>query len=93
MNNYDPRFGETFYSDSFHSGIAHEDILIRIHCDTYFLKAKTNYDNELLMAALSEEDVLRVKELISNCQIIRFHCGHGIHLEKSKQFIKALLNI
>ena len=94
MNRYDPRFGEAFYTDSFHSGIPHEDILKRIRCKTVFMKAKTEISPDgILMAALNDEDVKRVSELIGDCKIIRFDCGHGIHVEKPKEFIKCLLDL
>ena len=41
MNQYDPRFGEAFYNDSFHCGLPHEEVLQRIKCKTIFMKAKT----------------------------------------------------
>lgn len=94
MNQYDPRFGETFYDDQFHHGIPHEDILKEIRCRTVFMKAQTNIsDDGILMAALSEEDLERVSGLIENCQIVRFDCGHGIHIEKPREFIKCLINL
>lgn len=94
MNKYDPLFGETFYSDTFHAGIAHEEILNKIKCRTTFMKAITNIDESgLLLAALSEEDLHLVCELIPNCNIKRFECGHGIHIEKTKDFIECLMNL
>lgn len=94
MNHYDPAFGEAFYNDSFHCRILHEDILKKIQCPTVFMKAKTSINTDgILMAALSEEDVKRVCELIVNCEIVRFDCGHGIHFEKPKEFVKCLLSL
>ncbi len=94
MNNYDPLFGENFYNDNFHCGIPHEEILSNITCKTIFMKAQTNIsENGILMAALSEDDVKTVSELISDCNIVRFDCGHGIHIEKPKEFIKCLAKL
>ena len=92
MNHYDPMFGEAFYNDSFHNGILHEEILRNITCDTVFLKATTNVnENGILMAALSEEDLEHVTKLISSSRVVRFECGHGIHIERKKEFIECLL--
>lgn len=44
-----------------------------------------------MMAALSEEDVARVAELISNFTLVRFDCGHGIHTEKPKEFVRCII--
>ncbi|MDE6911103.1 MAG: alpha/beta hydrolase [Lachnospiraceae bacterium] len=91
MNNYDPLFGENFYNDSFHCGIPHEEILRNIKCKTIFMKAQTNInENGILMAALSEDDLEKVSALIFDCKIVRFDCGHGIHIEKPKKFIQCL---
>lgn len=94
MNHYDPLFGEAFYTDSFHCGIIHEDILRKISCKTIFMKAKTNINSDgILMAALNDDDVKKVLELVGNCKIVRFDCGHGIHIEKPKEFMKCLLDL
>jgi len=94
MNRYDPLFGEAFYTDSFHAGIPHEELLKSITCRTIFMKAKTNVSEDgILMAALSEEDLEKVSEGIANFQIVRFDCGHGIHIEKPKEFIECLIEL
>lgn len=94
MNKYDPLFGETFYNDSFHRGIPHEKILSNIRCKTIFMKAQTNISEDgILMAALSEEDLGKVSELIVDCRIERFDCGHGIHIEKPKEFVECLMKL
>ncbi len=94
MNHYDPLFGEAFYSDTFHCGIWHEDILKNIRCKTVFLKAKTEISPDgILMAALNDEDVEAVAALIGDCEVVRFDCGHGIHIEKPKEFVGCLLRL
>ena len=92
MNQYDPRFGEAFYDDSFHAGIPHEETLKQIRCKTVFMKARTETNDGLLMAALNEDDVRRVSELIADCTVVRFDCGHGIHTEKPKEFLRCLMS-
>ena len=57
------------------------------------MKANTTIGEQgLLQGALSEEDLKQVDELIENMTIEYYDCGHGIHGEKPKQFIKALIN-
>ncbi len=91
MGKYDPLFGETFFNDSFHCGILHENILRNIKCKTIFMKAETNFSEDgILLAALSEEDLKRVSELVADIQIVRFPCGHGIHIEKPREFAECL---
>lgn len=85
------KVGEAFFNDSFHSGIRHEDILKNIKCKTVFMKAQTNINEDgILTAALSEDDLERAADLIGDCQIVRFDCGHGIHIENPKKFIECM---
>lgn len=93
MNEYDPYFGETFYNDTFNNGISHGDILQSISCKTCLMKAKTNFDDKgILLAAMTNEDANLVQNLIDHCSIVQFDCGHGIHIEKKKEFIEAINN-
>ena len=91
MNEYDPHFGEAFYTDSFHAQIDYEVLLQKITCPTVFMKAETNIGEDgIQMCALTEEDANRVSNLIPECRIVHFPCGHGIHVEKKKEFLKIL---
>ncbi len=91
---YDPRFGEAFYDDSFHGDVDYRELLSRIKCKTLFMKANTTVgENGLLQGALSEEDLQLVNTLIENMEIEHFDCGHGIHAEKPKQFVRAVISI
>lgn len=93
MNEYDPFFGEAFYNNTFHAEIPHEDILKKITCKTLLMKAQTNFNEDnVLLAAMSEEDAALVNDLISESEMVRFDCGHGIHIEKQKEFIQAVVN-
>ena len=94
MSKYDPLFGEAFYDDSFNSGIPHEDILAKIACPTLFMKAKTEWaDDGILLAALDEDDLDRCLSLIPQCELVRFGCGHGIHIEKPKEFTRSVIDV
>ncbi len=91
LNDYDPNFGEAFYNDSFNRNIDYEKLLSSIDCETIFMKAKTVIGEDgLIQCALTDEDLDKVKSLIKNINVVYFDCGHGIHNEKPKQFIKTL---
>lgn len=47
----------------------------------------------LLKAALNEEDLKKVSDIVADCKTIRFDCGRGIHIEKPKEFIKCLIEL
>lgn len=94
MNNYDPLFGKNFYNDSFHCGIPHGEMLKNIKYKTIFMKARTNISEDgILMAVLNEDDLAKVSGLITGLQVVRFDCGHGIHIEKPKEFIECLVKL
>ncbi len=94
MNNYDPLFGEAFFNDSFHNEIRHGDILKNIKCKTIFMKARSDVNEDgILMAALSENDLEMITDLVKDFHIIRFNCGHGIHMENPKKFTECLVNL
>ena len=85
LQNYDPYFGESFYNDSFNANVDYEKLLSNIKCETLFLKAKTTIgDDGLIQGALTDEDLEQVNKLISNMNIERFDCGHGIHVDRPK---------
>lgn len=89
---YDPRFGETFYNNEFHVGINYHALLAKIKCPTLFLKAKAEVRNGILLGALSDEDLNRTCALIKNMVIEYFNCGHGIHTDKRRQFLNAVIH-
>lgn len=91
LNDYDPYFGENFYNDSFNSNINYKKLLSNIKCNTLFMKAKTTIaDDGLVQGALTDEDLKQVTRLIKNIKVEYFDCGHGIHTEKPKEFIKSI---
>lgn len=93
LNEYDPNFGLAFYNDSFNN-VNYEELLINIKCKTLFMKANTTIGLDgLIQGALTNEDLDKVKHLIKDIKIEFFDCGHGIHIEKAKQFIQSLKEI
>lgn len=94
LNDYDPHFGEAFYDNSFNCNINYEELLHNIKAPTLFMKANTTIgDDGLLQGALSDEDLEKVKSLIHNFKVQYFDCGHGIHIDKSKDFINSVCSI
>lgn len=92
LNDYDPYFGETFYDNTFHCDVDYEDLLLHIKVPALLMKANTTIgDDGLLQGAMSDEDVEHVKRCLHNIKVEYFDCGHGIHNEKPKQFIKSVI--
>lgn len=89
---YDHKFGETFYDNSWFKDYNQSEVLSKIKSPTIFIKAETNYDGDLLMAALSDEDADRVVELLKNGKRIDVDSpGHDIHYDKPKEFIEIMI--
>ncbi len=62
---YDLRFGQGFFDNSWFAGFDQAETLAAITCPTTFLKATTRYNKDgILLAALSDEDLARVEELL-----------------------------
>lgn len=92
MEQYDPYFGENFYNDTFNCNINYSKLLSEINCKTLFMKANTKIgDDGIIMGALTDEDLQQVTDLIKNIRVEYFNCGHGIHIEKKKEFVKSVI--
>ena len=91
LNEYDPHFGVSFYDDSFNFGVDYEELLQNINCPTLFMKANTIIaEDGIVQGALTDEDLSKVDSLIKNMDIKYFDCGHGIHNEKSREFVSTV---
>lgn len=91
MDDYDPEFGNTFFSGSWLEGVDQAKLLKAIDCPTIYLKAETSYGKDgVLYAANTDEDAARVAELIPNCEMRTIKSGHNIHYEKPDFFTGAV---
>ena len=90
---FDFKFGETFYDNSWFEDYNQEEILSKVKSPTVFLKANTNYDGDLLVAALSDEDADQVVDLLENGIRINIDTpGHDIHYDKPKEFTRIMID-
>jgi pimeloyl-ACP methyl ester carboxylesterase len=91
MNDWDPRFGDTFYDGSWMAGIDQAAMLSQIQSPTVYVKASTNYgDDGVLYAATTDEDAARIQKTIPNCITTELKSGHDIHAEHPDVFVKAI---
>ena len=92
MNDYDPYFGENFYNNTFTCNIDFAELLSNIRCKTLFMKANTIIGEDgLIQGALTDEDLELVVSLIDGMEVEYFDCGHAIHNEKKKDFVRCVL--
>lgn len=88
---YDLAFGERFYDYTWHSGIAHEELLAQISVPTVFLHAKDQYTADgILMAASADGQARRAVELLAQGTLIELQSNHDIHRTHPKVFLDAV---
>ncbi len=91
MDKFDDQFAESFYTGEWFEGVSQDEILKFIQCPVVYLKAKTKYGKDgVLWAANSDESADRVMSFLKNGKRKVVRCGHDIHFEKPRHFIKAL---
>lgn len=90
---YDRRFGETFYDNRWFKDYDQAEVLSHIKSPTFFIKAATNYDGELLLAALTDEDAERVVSLLEHGKRIDVDSpGHDIHYDHPEAFVEIMVD-
>ena len=93
LQDYDPRFGDTFYDASWNENYNHAETLAKIECPSVLIHTNWSYDeNGILLAAMSGEDASRAHELIEGNLLIDVDSGHGMHFEKSDEFTRIMIN-
>ena len=93
LNTYDPRFGDTFYTDSWNTGFDHAETLANIHVPAVLIHTNWSYNADgILMAAMDDKDAERARSLINDVQFFKVDSGHGFHFEKPAEFIQILLD-
>lgn len=93
FSQYDPLFGESFYTGSWFEGTDQTEIIAGLQCPTVYLKAMTRYGKDgILWAANSDEDAAKVNSLLKDSHMITFVTGHDIHMEKPDDFVKIFID-
>lgn len=88
---FDCLFSESFYTGKWFDGVNHEEILKSVQCPTVYLKAKTKYGRDgVLWAANSDESAEKMMRYLKNAKMKIVRCGHDIHFEKPRYFLKAI---
>jgi pimeloyl-ACP methyl ester carboxylesterase len=94
IDRYDPRFGETFYNNSFHAGFDHAQTLARIRVPTALIHTNWSYDdNGVLLAAMDGNDAERARSLLDDVEFYRVGTGHGFHFEDPDRFDEILRSL
>ncbi|MBB4822952.1 pimeloyl-ACP methyl ester carboxylesterase [Sporosarcina luteola] len=92
LDQYDPRFGESFYDGSFMTGFDHQESLERVKAPTILIHANWMEDEGVLNGAMTDEDANRVVESLAEGKLVKVDSGHGFHFEKPKQFNEIIFS-
>lgn len=85
--NYDPRFGDAFYTGRWDEGFDHERTLHDIGAPTTVIHANWKYSsNGVLQGAIDDNDAARIASLIDDVELVEVDCGHNVHGERPEQF-------
>ncbi|MFV0435176.1 MAG: alpha/beta fold hydrolase [Leucobacter sp.] len=88
---FDLRFTVGFVDNSWFRGFGQAETLRRVACPTVFLKATTRHDRRgNLLAALSDEDLTHVEELLHDNRTIRVRSSHDIHFARTGAYVAAV---
>ncbi|HWR23119.1 MAG TPA: alpha/beta hydrolase [Feifaniaceae bacterium] len=89
---YDLRFGDAFYDDTWLMGYDQAETLKKIRCPSVLIHASWSYSKDgVLLAAMSGEDARRAHELIPGNILVDVKSGHDVHYEKPKEFVRIML--
>ncbi|WP_063712858.1 alpha/beta fold hydrolase [Sciscionella marina] len=94
MLNYDPRFGDAFYTGDWDHGFDHEQTLRGIRAPTTLIHANWKYGPDgILQGAIDDHDARRIASLIRDVELVEVDSGHDMHAEEPRRFIELVRSI
>ena len=88
---YDPRFGEAFYTGSFNAGFDHATALSRIQVPTVLIQTNWAYSPDgILLGAMDDADAALARSLIRDVTYYKVDSGHAFHFEQPGNFGQIL---
>ncbi|MBN1926249.1 MAG: alpha/beta hydrolase [Prolixibacteraceae bacterium] len=93
LEDYDPRFGDTFYDCSWFDGFDHAETISRINCPSVLIHANWKYGADgVLLGAMSDEDASKAHSLIKDNVLLEVKSGHSVSFDKPEEMIKILVD-
>lgn len=91
---YDLQFTAAFIDNSWFEGYDQAETLSEIRCPTAFIKAITRHNRDgVLLAALDDDDLNRVEQLLPDNETTHVRSSHDIHFAQPDVYITALLGL
>lgn len=89
--NYDPRFGDAFYTGRWDDGFDHEETLRGIEAPTTLIHANWKYGSDgILQGAIDDHDAARIVSLIEQGELVEVDSGHTVHAENPGRFVELI---
>jgi len=95
LDYYDPRFGEEFYTGTWHRDFDHAQALAALKVPTVLLHANWQLDasGTTLLGAMDDADAARAADLVDDVDFRRVDAGHAVHFDKPRLFIKIVEDV
>lgn len=89
LDQYDPLFGDAFYTGAWHDGFDHAEALAALSVPTVLMHAnwQMNEAGTTLLGAMDDHDAARARDLIDGVDFRRVDAGHSVHFEKPRIFL------
>lgn len=95
LDQYDPRFGEAFYTGVWHADFDHAKALAALTVPTVLIHANWQLDDTgtTLLGAMDDREAARAAELIDDVDFRRVDAGHTVHFDKPGLFTDILIEV
>ncbi len=93
LSDFDPEFSRAFVDGTACVGFDHEEALKKVECPILVLHANWFRSQEYsLVGSMDDEDVSRLRSLVSTCIYKRITSGHMIHFEEPEVYVRTVLD-
>lgn len=91
LDDYDPLFGEAFYTGAWNDGFDHAEILSRLTGPTTLVHTNWSYsDDGILQGAMDADDAARAHALLQDATFVRVDSGHAFHFERPRAYVRLI---
>jgi pimeloyl-ACP methyl ester carboxylesterase len=89
MSQFNPNFGDAFYTGKWNKGFDHSQALKNIQCPVLLLQANYQINEEgLLEGAMTKEDAQLAMSYLKNGSYKRIDADHVVHLDKPQKYVE-----
>lgn len=91
MSQFDPHFGDAFYTGEWNKGFDHGAALAKIKCPALLIQANFEIRPDgILDGAMDKRDAEKAMSLLKNGTYKKIDASHVVHLDKPEAFIEIM---